>query len=60
MGGTWFDSKWNAQVNTGGFKKAANFYVNLVRKDGEPGAATFSFPQCLNALQQGEVAMWYD
>jgi sorbitol/mannitol transport system substrate-binding protein len=60
MGGTWFDDKWNAQVNTGGFKKAANFYVNLVRQHGEPGAATFSFPQCLNALQQGKVAMWYD
>ncbi|MFT4082787.1 MAG: sugar ABC transporter substrate-binding protein [Nocardioides sp.] len=60
MGGTWFDEDWNAQVNTGGFKKAANFYVNLVREHGEPGAATFSFPQCLNALQQGKVAMWYD
>jgi len=60
MGGTWFDDDWNAQVNTDGFKKAANFYVDLVRKHGEPGAATFSFPQCLNALQQGKVAMWYD
>ncbi len=60
MGGTWFDEDWNAQVNTGGFKKAANFYVDLVRKHGEAGAATFSFPQCLNAMQQGKVAMWYD
>ncbi|GGR70625.1 sorbitol/mannitol transport system substrate-binding protein [Nocardioides luteus] len=60
MGGTWFDEDWNAQVNTGGFKKAANFYVDLVREHGEAGAATFSFPQCLNAMQQGKVAMWYD
>ena len=60
FGGTWFDQNWKAQVNTGGFQKAANFYVNLVRQHGEPGAATFSFPQCLNALQQGKVAMWYD
>jgi sorbitol/mannitol transport system substrate-binding protein len=60
FGGTWFDESWKAQVNTGGFKEAANFYVNLVRQHGEPGAATFSFPQCLNALQQGKVAMWYD
>ncbi|MGH3350308.1 MAG: ABC transporter substrate-binding protein [Nocardioides sp.] len=60
MGGTWFDEDWNAQVNTGGFKEAANFYVDLVRKHGEAGAATFSFPQCLNAMQQGKVAMWYD
>jgi sorbitol/mannitol transport system substrate-binding protein len=60
MGGTWFDEDWNAQVNTGGFKTAANFYVNLIKQHGEAGAATFSFPQCLNALQQGKVAMWYD
>jgi sorbitol/mannitol transport system substrate-binding protein len=60
MGGTWFDNSWNAQVNTGGFKTAANFYVNLIKQHGEAGAATFSFPQCLNALQQGKVAMWYD
>lgn len=60
FGGTWFDENWNAQVNTGGFKAAANFYVNLVKQHGEPGAATFSFPQCLAALQQGKVAMWYD
>lgn len=60
MGGTWFDEDWNAQVDTGGFKKAANFYVDLVREHGEAGAATFSFPQCLNAMQQGKVAMWYD
>jgi sorbitol/mannitol transport system substrate-binding protein len=60
FGGTWFDENWQAQVNTGGFKEAANFYVDLVRKHGEPGAATFSFPQCLAALQTGKVAMWYD
>jgi sorbitol/mannitol transport system substrate-binding protein len=60
MGGEWFDENWKAQVNTGGFKKAANFYVNLIHQHGEAGAATFSFPQCLAALQQGKVAMWYD
>jgi sorbitol/mannitol transport system substrate-binding protein len=60
MGGTWFNNDWKAQVNTGGFKTAANFYVNLIKAHGEPGAATYSFPQCLAALQGGKVAMWYD
>jgi sorbitol/mannitol transport system substrate-binding protein len=59
-GGTWFDDSWKAQVDTGGFKAAANFYVNLIHQHGEAGAATFSFPQCLSALQQGKTAMWYD
>ena len=60
MGGEWFDSNWKAQVNTGGFKTAANFYVNLIKKDGEAGASQFSFPQCLAAVQGGKAAMWYD
>ena len=60
MGGTWFDQGWNAQVNTGGFKKAANFYVDLIHKHGEAGAATFSFPQCLAAMQGGKTSRWYD
>ena len=60
MGGTWFDENWQAQVNTDGFKTAANFYVNLIKQHGEAGAATFSFPQCLAAMQGGKTAMWYD
>jgi sorbitol/mannitol transport system substrate-binding protein len=60
MGGTWFNDQWQAQVNTGGFKKAANFYVNLIKKSGEAGASTFSFPQCLAAVQGSKAAMWYD
>ncbi len=60
MGGTWFDNSWNAQVNTGGFKTAANFYVNLIHAHGEAGAASFTFPQCLAAMQGGKTAMWYD
>ena len=54
MGGTWFDESWNAQVNTDGFKTAANFYVNLIKQHGEAGAATFSFPQCLGRAAAGQ------
>jgi sorbitol/mannitol transport system substrate-binding protein len=60
MGGSWFDQSWKAQVNTGGFKTAAAFYVGLLKQHGEAGAATFSFPQCLAAMQGGKTAMWYD
>ncbi|MEU9395408.1 sugar ABC transporter substrate-binding protein [Streptomyces sp. NPDC048324] len=60
FGGTWFTKDWKAQVNTGGFKDATNFYVNLVRKHGEAGAAQAGFTECLNAMSQGKVAMWYD
>lgn len=60
MGGTWFDKNWNAEVNTGGFAKAANFYVDLVKKYGEPGAAQSGYTECLNNMTQGKAAMWYD
>ncbi|MFE9925809.1 ABC transporter substrate-binding protein [Streptomyces sp. NPDC005774] len=60
FGGTWFDKDWNAQVNSPEFKKATNFYVDLVRKHGQAGAAQSGFTECLNAMSQGKVAMWYD
>ncbi|MFC5216596.1 ABC transporter substrate-binding protein [Streptomyces coerulescens] len=59
-GGTWFTKDWKAQVNSPEFKKAANFYVDLVRKHGEAGAAQAGFTECLNAMSQKKVAMWYD
>lgn len=60
MGGAWFDKNWNAELTSPATEAAVNFYVNLVRKDGEPGAGNDSFNQCLNIFEQGQAAMWYD
>lgn len=60
FGGTWFDKNWNAQVDAPPFKEAVNFYVNLIKKHGEEGAAQSGFTECLNDLQQSKAAMWYD
>jgi sorbitol/mannitol transport system substrate-binding protein len=60
FGGQWFDSDWNAKLTSPAFTAAANFYVNLVRKDGEPGAGNDSFNECLSSIEQGKSAMWYD
>jgi sorbitol/mannitol transport system substrate-binding protein len=59
-GGTWFTKDWHAKVNGPGFEKATKFYVNLVRKHGEPGASQDGFTECLNNMTQGKSAMWYD
>lgn len=59
-GGTWFTKDWQAQVNSPEFVAATEFYVDLIKKHGEPGAAQAGFTECLNALSQGKVAMWYD
>ncbi|MEY9835601.1 sugar ABC transporter substrate-binding protein [Streptacidiphilus sp. EB103A] len=60
MGGTWFDKNWTAEVNSPAFTKATDFYVNLVRAHGEAGAPQAGFTECLNDMEQGKVAMWYD
>lgn len=60
FGGTWFDADFNAQVDAPPFVEATKFYVDLVQQHGEPDAANAGFTECLNAMTQGGVAMWYD
>jgi sorbitol/mannitol transport system substrate-binding protein len=60
FGGQWYDMDWNAHLTDPAFKEAVNFYVNLVKTDGEKGAGNFSFNECANAMQQSKAAMWYD
>jgi len=60
FGGTWFTEDWEPQVNSAEFTEAVNFYVDLVKAHGEAGAAQAGFTECLNAMSQGKVAMWYD
>src|SRR5690242_20904624 len=60
FGGQWFNMDWKPQLTSPPFVEATNFYVNLVRKYGEPGAASDSFNQLLTLYGQGKCAMWYD
>jgi sorbitol/mannitol transport system substrate-binding protein len=60
FGGQWFNMHWQPQLTSPAFTQATNFYVNLVRKYGEPGAANDSFNQLLTLYGQGKCAMWYD
>src|SRR5437762_5751217 len=60
FGGRWFDQQWNAQLNTQQWKDAVTFYINLIKQAGEPGAGNAGFVECLNAYNNGKVAMWYD
>jgi sorbitol/mannitol transport system substrate-binding protein len=60
FGGTWFEADWTPKVNAPEFTAAAKFYVDLVRKHGEPGASQAGFTECLNTFSHGKAAMWYD
>ncbi|SEH65094.1 carbohydrate ABC transporter substrate-binding protein, CUT1 family [Mycolicibacterium rutilum] len=60
FGGRWFDEQWNAQLNSPKVREAVNFYVDLVKRSGELGAAATGFQECANLFGQGQTAMWYD
>ncbi|HZE14994.1 MAG TPA: extracellular solute-binding protein, partial [Mycobacterium sp.] len=60
FGGQWFDMNWKAQLTSPTVTQAVNFYVNLVKQYGEPGASNDSFNQLLTLYGQGKCAMWYD
>jgi sorbitol/mannitol transport system substrate-binding protein len=60
FGGRWYDTNWHAQLTSPAFERAVSFYVNLVTKDGEPGAAADGFTECATQYGQGKAAMWYD
>ena len=59
-GGSWFNTKWQPQLTSPATKNAVNFYVNLVKKDGEQGASNDGFTECESDYGQGKAAMWYD
>jgi polyol transport system substrate-binding protein len=65
FGGTWWSAKPDgsvdkAMVDRPEFKKALQFYVDLVKDAGEKDAAGSSFNECLSQYKDGKVAMWYD
>ncbi len=60
FGGAWYDMDWNAQVNSPEFIEAVTFYKDLLDEAGQPDPVSYSFNECLTALQNGKVAMWYD
>ena len=59
-GGSWFNDQWQPQFTSPADEAAPNFYVNLVRKYGEPGASNDGFTECESAYGEGKAAMWYD
>ena len=60
FGGSWFNDKWQPQLTSTPDEQAWNFYVNLIKADGESGASQDNFPQCETLYGEGKTAMWYD
>jgi sorbitol/mannitol transport system substrate-binding protein len=60
FGGRWYGPQWQAQLTSPAFKRAVSFYVNLVKRNGEPGPAEDGFSECATDYIEGKAAMWYD
>lgn len=59
-GGSWFNMKWEPQLTSAPWKKAVNFYVDLMKKDGPPGATSNGFNENQALFATGHCAMWID
>jgi sorbitol/mannitol transport system substrate-binding protein len=65
FGGTWWSANANgsvgkAMVDQPAFRRALQFYVNLVRDAGQPNASSDTYNECLALYLSGKAAMWYD
>ena len=60
FGGTWFDMNWKPTIDTPAWNKAITFYVDLMRKDGPPGATSNGFNENLTLMSNGKAGMWID
>lgn len=59
-GARWFDERWRPQFDTPEWKNTLQTYVELMRRDGPPGAASNGFNENLALFNAGKCAMWVD
>jgi polyol transport system substrate-binding protein len=60
FGARWFDEKWEPQFNSPEWKKTMDFYVDLLKADGPPGASSNGFNENLALFNDGKCGMWID
>jgi ABC-type glycerol-3-phosphate transport system substrate-binding protein len=59
-GGQIFNMDWTSGYNSDSWKKAVSFYVDLMHKDGPPGASGNGFNENLALMSSGHCGMWVD
>jgi sorbitol/mannitol transport system substrate-binding protein len=60
FGATWFDMKWSSTIDTPEWTKAITFYIDLMKKNGPPGANANGFNENFTLFASGKAAMWID
>ncbi len=59
-GGRWFDEKWTPQLTSDPWKQAVNYYIDIMKADGPPGATANGFNENQALFATGKCAMWID
>ncbi|QOD81177.1 ABC transporter substrate-binding protein [Chromobacterium haemolyticum] len=59
-GGRWFDEQWRPTIDSPEWKQSLNFYVDLMRNYGPPGASTNGFNENLTLFASGKCGIWVD
>jgi sorbitol/mannitol transport system substrate-binding protein len=60
FGARWFDENWKPQFDQPEWKKALQFYIDLMKDAGPPGASSNGFNENLALFQSGKCGMWID
>ena len=60
FGARWFDENWKPQFDQPEWKNTLQFYVDLMKDAGPPGASSNGFNENLALFQQGKCGMWID
>jgi sorbitol/mannitol transport system substrate-binding protein len=59
-GGRWFDMKWQPQLTSEPWETAINYYIDIMKADGPPGASANGFNENQALFSGGKCAMWID
>ena len=60
FGARWFDENWKPQFDSDAWKATLDFYLDLMKEAGPPGASSNGFNENLSLFQSGKCGMWID
>jgi sorbitol/mannitol transport system substrate-binding protein len=60
FGARWFDENWKPQFDQPEWKETINFYLDLMKESGPPGASSNGFNENLALFNAGKCGMWID
>ncbi|MEJ2638978.1 MAG: sugar ABC transporter substrate-binding protein [Desulfosarcinaceae bacterium] len=60
FGARWFDMNWQPQLDSKAWKDTLEFYLDLMKDAGPPGASSNGFNENLALFQSGKCGMWID